>query len=436
MRQAFKSVDLGMAFGSGDQLGKRSELGPQGDIAPNGSGLRVALLSGNYNCIRDGANKALNLLVAHLLKRGAAVRVYSPVCPTPAFPPAGDLVSVPSLPIPGRPEYRFALGMPRSVRDDIVGFAPNLFHLSVPDVLNHRALDLARQLGVPVVASMHTRFETYVEYYRLGFLRPFLEHVQKDFYRDCDLVFAPNRFLAAELRRDIPGIRTAIWGRGVDCRLFSPARRDLAWRRRNGFGDEEMIALFFGRLVLEKGTRLFAQTINELRSRGHSIVPLVVGDGPARQSLADEVGDAVFAGYLEGDDLGCAVASADILVNPSRTEAFGNVNLEAMAAGLAIVSADVESARALITHGRTGLLVSEADVDAYADAVERLLRDRALARRLGEAARLAAAGHEWPGILDGVIDDYRAVTMSRATVYQGVESTAAEQFIQGMHDAA
>lgn len=405
------------------------------ESAPNGRGLRVALFSGNYNCVRDGANKALNRLVAHLLRRGAAVRVYSPVCPVPAFDPAGDLVPVPSMPIPGRPEYRLALGLPRAVREDVIAFAPNLFHLSAPDPLNHRALDLAHSLGVPAVASMHTRFETYAEYYGLGFLRPLLEHVQRDFYRDCDLVLAPNRYLASELERDIPGVRAAIWGRGVDCGLFTPARRDPAWRCRNGIAGEDSVVLFFGRLVLEKGTRLFAETVNELRSRGHRIVPLVVGEGPAHQSLADDLGDAVFTGYLEGEELARAVASADILVNPSRTEAFGNVNLEAMAAGLAIVSADVESARALIAHGRTGLLVSQSDVNAYADGVERLLRDRPLARRLGKAARAAAEQYEWPAILDGVIDEYRTVINAGGSPLHAMETIATDRHFDGVCNA-
>ena len=62
--------------------------------------LRIALFSGNYNYVRDGANQALNRLVGFLLRQGASVRVYSPTTDTPAFPPTGDLVSVPSVPIP------------------------------------------------------------------------------------------------------------------------------------------------------------------------------------------------------------------------------------------------------------------------------------------------------------------------------------------------
>ena len=126
--------------------------------------LRVALFSGNYNYTRDGANQALNLLVGHLLSRGVKVRVYSPTSRHPAFPPTGDLVSVPSIKLPGgRAEYKLARGLPASVRRDLDAFAPNLIHVSAPEILGHRAVSYARKKGDPLSSPpYHTRFETYV----------------------------------------------------------------------------------------------------------------------------------------------------------------------------------------------------------------------------------------------------------------------------------
>ena len=109
------------------------------------SDLRIALFSGNYNYVRDGANQALNRLVGYLLRQGAQVRVYSPVRADPAFPPTGDLVNVPSVPIPRRPEYRIPSSLSREVRDDLERFAPNIVHVSSPDVVAHRAVTWARQ---------------------------------------------------------------------------------------------------------------------------------------------------------------------------------------------------------------------------------------------------------------------------------------------------
>ncbi|MBV9931200.1 MAG: glycosyltransferase family 1 protein [Alphaproteobacteria bacterium] len=371
-------------------------------------GLRIALFSGNYNCVRDGANRALNRLVAHLLARGAAVRVYSPTSDAPAFPPAGDLVSVPSIGIPGRSEYRLATRLPARIRADLDAFAPTHVHLSCPDILGGRALAYARARGIPAVASLHTRFETYPAYYGLRFLVPPIVARQRYFYSRCDLVLAPNPAMAEHLGTyGVPPERVRLWGRGVDHRLFTPALRSRAWRARHGYAPEEPVLLFFGRLVLEKGLEVFAATVDLLRARGHRLRPLVVGDGPARAWMEERLPDALYTGHVDGEALGRAVASADILLNPSVTEAFGNVNLEAMAAGLAIVSADVGSAQALIEHGRTGLLVAPTDPAAYADAAEALMADPGRREAMAGAAAQASLAYHWPDILDQVIAAYR-----------------------------
>ena len=370
-------------------------------------GLRVALFSGNYNYVKEGANQALNRLVRHLLDQGAAVRVYSPTTATPAFEPVGDLVPVASLPIPFRPDFRLALGLPKRIRDDVRAFAPNVVHLSTPDWLGSAAQRLARSLGVTVFASMHTRFETYFEYYGLGALKSWALDRQARFYRACDFVFAPNAPSRAHLVAiGVPEQRVGLWGRGVDTGLFSPARRSPDWRRGHGYADDEPVILFFGRLVREKGIGVFAEAIAELRRRGHRVRQLVVGDGPARREMAETLGDSVFTGHLQGGALARAVASADIFLNPSLTESFGNVTLEAMASGLAVICADLDITRALIADGDNGLLCRP-EAKSYADALEDLLRDGERRAALAARAVETAESRQWPEILDAVVRAYR-----------------------------
>ena len=384
---------------------------PEG--AGKAAGLRIALFSGNYNMVRDGANKALNRLVRYLIAQGAEVRVYSPTIPNPAFEPAGELVSLPSVAIPTRPEYRFATGLPKRVRDDISAFRPNLLHVSAPDLVANKVQKLGRELNIPVVASLHTLFETYLDYYHLGFFRPMGERYLARFYKRCDYVLAPNEIIAEDLKRTTGlGERIRIWSRGVDHNLWSPDRRNLEWRRSQGYADDEPVLLFFGRLVKEKGLDVFEGVIQELRERGHKARPLIVGAGPAGDDLASRLGDAVFTGHIESTTLATAVASADILINPSTTEAFGNVNLEAMASGVALVSADAPAAKALVEHGRNGLLVPAKDVTAYADAVESLMVDAERRRRIAQAGVESSQTYRWSAILDRVIDTYRIAVTS------------------------
>jgi glycosyltransferase involved in cell wall biosynthesis len=296
----------------------------------------------------------------------------------------------------------------RALRDDIRRFAPTHFHLSAPDLLGKSAQRFARELRIPVVTSVHTRFETYCRYYGLQALAPTIERLLRQFYAGSDLLLAPTVPMAESLREGGGGERVRIWGRGVDRGLFTPDRRDPDWRRGHGYSDDDVVVLFFGRLVREKGLETFAEAIADLRRRGHTIRPLIVGDGPERAMLAARLGDAVFTGHLEGEALARAISSADILINPSVTEAFGNVNLEAMASGVAVVSAQVDSAEALIDPRRTGLLVEPTAPRAYADAVDSLIRSPAWRERLAMGAVAAAASYSWPAILDGVIDLYQS----------------------------
>ncbi len=372
--------------------------------------MRVALFSGNYNYLREGANQALNRLVRFLEEEeGHSVRVYSPVTDTPAFKPAGTLVPVPSIALPVRSEFRLALGLPRAIRDDLGRFSPDIVHLSTPDILGTRALSFARRLGVPVIASQHTLFEAYLDHYRLGWARPLVEAHLRRFYRRCDHVLAPTAALVEAMKRLRGDGRVSLWSRGVDRALFDPARRDAEWRRSNGWADADVVVLFFGRLVAEKGIDRYVATLRRLQCRNPNIRALIVGAGPAAIALRGLPG-AVLTGHLEGEELARAVCSADILLHPSTTETFGNVVLEAMASGVPVVAAAVASSAALIDQGRTGILCPPDDIDSYEQAIAALADNPGRRRQMAAAARLASAGFSWANASRQAADAYRDVT--------------------------
>ena len=356
------------------------------------TGLRIALFSGNYNYIRDGANQALNRLVDYLLRQGAAVRIYSPTVAEPAFPPNGEVVHIPSLSIPRRKEYKFPVRLPRRVRRDIRAFRPNIFHVASPDMLGHRAVTLAHHMDIPVVASVHTRFETYFRYYGLAFLEPVMEAILRRFYRRCDAIFAPSDSMAQLLREQRMSYNVGIWTRGIDREIFNPARRDMAWRRGLGIADDEPVIGFVGRLVMEKGLDVFSETIDCLDRRQVRHKVLVVGEGPAREWFSAGFRTRSSPASSRAPDLGRAVASMDVLFNPSVTETFGNVTLEAMAAGLPVVAAIATGSQSLVEDGVTGRLVRAGAIEGFAAALEAYCRDpESGGRRGGRAARRAAA---------------------------------------------
>lgn len=375
--------------------------------------LRIALFTGNYNYVRDGANQALNRLSGYLLDQGAAVRIYSPRTDTPAFPSVGKVVAIPALALPGRSEYRAPLYIPASVKRDIRAFAPTHFHIASPEILGHRAVTLARKWGLPVVASVHTRFETYPRYYNAAFLEPVFEAALRRLYRRCDAIFAPSESMAELLRQQRMNPHVGIWSRGIDRTIFNPGVRDLAWRRALDIGDDEPVVGFVGRLVLEKGLDVFAEAVGALAARGVRHRVLVVGEGPARDWFAGAVPDAVFAGFQKGADLGRAVASMDMLFNPSVTETFGNVTLEAMACGLPVIAARATGSASLVADGLTGRLVDPGDLQSYTDALQLYCEDPAARRAAGAGGEEASHRYGWGAVNRKLVEGYLDVSRRR-----------------------
>jgi glycosyltransferase involved in cell wall biosynthesis len=373
----------------------------------------VALFSGNYNYVRDGANQALNRLVGYLLRQGVKVRVYSPTVEHPAFPPTGDLVSVPSIAIPSRSEYRVPVALPARVRRDLEEFAPNIVHVSSPDIVGHRAVTWARKRQVAVAASVHTRFETYLEYYHLEALEPLVRAGLRRFYHRCEIVLAPAESTALILRAQRMNRDITIWTRGIDRDQFNPERRDMEWRRAQGIADDETVVAFLGRIVMEKGLDVFADAIHAVEPLGVRHRVLVIGEGPARAWFEQQIPDAIFTGQLTDTDLARALASADVFFNPSITEAFGNVTLEAMACALPVIAAEATGATNLVHSGVTGTLVDGTDSDAFADAIARYARDPEMRHRHGLGGLEIAKTMDWDTINSAVVRAYKHAIVKR-----------------------
>jgi len=378
------------------------------------SDLRVALFSGNYNYVRDGANQALNRLSGYLQNRGAKVRIYSPKSKTPAFPSTGKVVGVPAMPFPGRGEYRLPLGIPPKVQRDLKEFGANIFHISSPEFLGHRAVTLARKWDIPVVASVHTRFETYFRYYNMAWIEPAVEAIIRRLYRRCDAIFAPSESMAQVLREQRMSYDIGIWSRGVETDIFSPAQRDMEWRRSLGISNDEPVICFIGRVVMEKGLDVFAESIDALHRHGVHAKVLVIGEGPAREWFETRLGqDAIFIGFQRGDDLARAIASSDMLLNPSVTETFGNVTLEAMACGLPVIAARATGSLSLVEDNVTGRLIRPGANEQFAAALKHYCEDLEARAAAGAAGRAVSERYSWDAVNGALVDGYLRIIRHR-----------------------
>jgi len=176
-------------------------------------------------------------------------------------------------------------------------------------------------------------------------------------------------------------------------------------RRDWGAADGEPVALYVGRIAPEKNLKLVVDAFSGMRARVPQARLVMVGDGPERTALAARHPDIVFTGTRTGEDLAAHYASADIFLFPSLTETFGNVTLEAMASGLAVVAYDYAAAQQYLAHERSGLLAPFDDSEAFVRLAAALATDPGRAAFLRVRARASAERIDW----DNVFDDFEAV---------------------------
>jgi glycosyltransferase involved in cell wall biosynthesis len=284
-----------------------------------------------------------------------------------------------------------------------------------PDFLGYSALRAARRWNIPIVASYHTRYETYLKHYwYVAPLKGALAWYLRRFYGACREVYVPTQSMIDALLADGLRDNMRLWPRGVDTLQFSPAKRSAAWRAKHGIGADERVVVQVARIVREKQLDTLVASLRLLEAQGVAHRTLIVGDGPDREFLARELPRAVFTGFLEGEELTQAYASSDIFLFPSETESFGNVTLEAMASGLPCVCADATGSRSLVAHGRTGYLAQPGAAAEFAGHVARLADDPALRARMGAAARERALEFSWDGSMARIHGYYKSLLAETA----------------------
>lgn len=270
--------------------------------------------------------------------------------------------------------------------------------LSTPGPLGLAALGAAKLLGLRAIGIYHTDFPQYVRILTEdSFMETLTWNYMHWFYSQLDTVYVNSEdYRRCWVERGIPPDRIRILPRGLDTRLFEPGRRRADFWRGRGLRDGEAGLLFVGRVSKEKNLDLLVAALQRLRSKGAPpFRPLIVGDGPYMAEMRKLLPDGIFTGYLDGEDLAAAYASADAFLFPSTTDTFGNVILEAQASGLPVVVSDIGGPRDLVTDGVDGFVTRGLDLPDFTRAVEALLSDADLRQRMGAAGRKRVESRDW-----------------------------------------
>ena len=275
---------------------------------------------------------------------------------------------------------------------------PDIVHVATEGPLGWSALAAAGKLKIPLATDFHTNFHSYSRHYGLGFLRRSILAYLRKFHNKARLTFVPTEGIRRELESH--GYQNlAVVSRGVDTDLFNPGRRSSALRRQWSVREEEKVLLYVGRLAAEKNLPAVFRTYDAVKAAGHAVRLVLVGDGPEHAGWQSKRPDAVFCGARRGKELAEHYASADVFLFPSLTETFGNVTLEAMASGLAVVAYDYGAAE-WIKHGNNGLKAPIGDEDALMREVLAAFAMDDPRRTLGSNAFATAEGLSWQGIYD------------------------------------
>jgi glycosyltransferase involved in cell wall biosynthesis len=365
--------------------------------------MRVALFTETFLPKVDGIVTVTCLLLDHLARRGIETIIVAPRIGKIDRYNETRVHTVPAVTFPLYPELKIGPSN-YATYQELKTFKPDVAHFIHPVCTGLSGMFMAKRLRIPMLASFHIDVARIAHHYRVGFLEPLTHWLTRLIFNAADYSLAPSRLILRQMQN--AGVRrVGLWGRGVDAEKFNPRHYTAEMRSELSDGHpDDVILLYVGRLSSEKQIDQLKPVLERVPNTRLALV----GDGPARADLQKHfVGtNTKFMGYLKGERLSQAYASADIFVFPSALETFGLVVTEAMAAGLPVVASRVGGVTDVVQEGRTGYTFEVNDIDAMIEGVARIAADRVCLTQMGHEARAFAETQTWDAMMDEVIEHY------------------------------
>jgi glycosyltransferase involved in cell wall biosynthesis len=373
--------------------------------------LRIALVTETYPPEVNGVATTVARIVEGLHARHHELQLIRPRQaaeePSENGGPRFHEILMRGLPIPRYPNLRMGLPATRALKEHWMAHRPDLVHIATEGPLGWSALQAALRLKLPVSSDFRTNFHAYSKHYGIGWLhKPIMAYLRK-FHNLCQCTMVPTE----ELRRSLAeyGFRNlSVVARGVDTKLFAPHRRNEALRHQWGADSETPVVVHVGRLAPEKNLTMLLAAFEAMRAQNRKAKLVLVGDGPARKWVETRCPDAVFVGMRAGEDLATHYASGDLFFFPSLTETYGNVTVEAMASGLAVLAFDYAAAAQLIRSNDNGVVAPIEDPEQFVECARALASDLPRVRAMGVRARQTTSELGWDTILEQIESTFLA----------------------------
>lgn len=370
--------------------------------------MRIAIFTESFLPKVDGIVIVLRHFLEYLAREKHEALVFAPAG-GPAIYANARIIGLPAVQFFLYPELKLAPPL-MGIRKPLNEFQPDLIFLVNPASLGLGGIWEARRLEVPLVASYNTDLPGFAARMGMAYTQRSLWAFFRQVYNQSDLVYAPSNFTKNQIESH--GFkRVQVWNHGVDSHFYHPSKRSAKWRMSMMEGEtHKSLILYVGRLAAEKRVDWLLPILKE--NPGARLA--IVGGGPSEASLRVQFQgtQTVFTGYLHGEDLAQAYASADIFAFPGANETFGMAVLEAMSSGLPVIVPDSGGVLDFVDSGESGLLFKSEDQRSLVEAATSLLTNPNNARQMGKRGRAKAEAMNWDQINDLALQDFNTLVLT------------------------
>ena len=367
--------------------------------------MRVAVVTESFLPNINGVTNSVLRVLEHLCASGDQALVIAPASENMPTEYAGHPVkAVPVIPTQNFLPTGMPMGLPQKrIQHLLDGFSPDVIHLASPFALGSYANKMAKKLDIPTVSIYQTDLGGFAKQYGFGVAQSSLQKILYKIHSQTDRTLAPSTAACLELH--LAGVpEVYLWRRGVNTELFNPSKRSASLRDAWKNGDQNKIIVgFVGRLAQEKRV----SDLKVLKSNPN-IQLVIVGDGPHRRKLEQQLPGALFLGFKNGEELAQIYASFDLFIHPGPNETFCQAVQEALASGIPSIVPRTGGPADLVTHGRTGYVIDISDASQLNQTVN-LHHDRSDRKQMRIAARDSVSMRTWNRINNELKAHYQDV---------------------------
>ena len=367
--------------------------------------MRVAVVTESFLPNINGVTNSVLRVLEHLSASGDQALVIAPASENMPTEYAGHPVkAVPVIPTQNFLPTGMPMGLPQKrIQHLLDGFSPDVIHLASPFALGSYANKMAKKLDIPTVSIYQTDLGGFAKQYGFGIAQSSLQKILYKIHSQTDRTLAPSTSACLDLH--LAGVpEVYLWRRGVNTELFNPSKRSATLRDAWKNGDQSKIIVgFVGRLAQEKRV----SDLKALQSNPN-IQLVIVGDGPHRHKLEQQLPGALFLGFKSGEELAQIYASFDLFIHPGPNETFCQAVQEALASGIPSIVPRTGGPADLVAHGRTGYVIDIFDA-AQLNQTVNLHHERTDRKQMRIAARDSVSMRTWNRINNELKAHYQDV---------------------------